>query len=119
IRQRDLVPDRTVEEDTVLENYTDLSAQPGGVYLSHVDPVDQNPASLGDIQPLHQFGQSALPRSRGAHYSNDLPCRNVQLHISKDLGPIDAVAKGHLFERNITSDRSQRHFAGTVNRLRL
>src|SRR6266567_8567874 len=119
IGERNIIPDRAVEKYTVLKNHANLATQPGGIHLRNVDAVDQDSAALRYVESLHQLGQSALSRPRGAYYSNDLVRGNMEVHIPQDLGSVNAVAKGHVLESDMASDRSQCHLAGIVDRLGL
>ena len=46
--------------------------------MREVDAVDQDPAALGHVEPLHQLGRACFARARGADDADHLAGRNLQ-----------------------------------------
>ncbi len=66
IGERDVVADGAVEQHVLLQHDADLAPQPGDVDHGEIDAVDQHAPALGHVEPLHELGERALARARGA-----------------------------------------------------
>ena len=108
IGERDVLADRAVEQHVFLQHDADLAPQPGEVDHREIDAVDQHAPALRHVEPLHQLGERALARARGADDADDLAGLDVEAHVVQDLGPVDAVAESDVLERDCPADRRQR-----------
>ena len=72
VGERDVLADRAVEEHVLLQHDADLAAQPGRIDDGEIDAVDQHASAFGHVQPLHDLGERALARARGADDSDRL-----------------------------------------------
>ena len=118
VRQCDIIADRTVEQDVVLQDHADLTAQPGRVDLRDIDAVDEHPAALGHVKALRKLGQGALAGPGRADDSDHLSGRNVQTDVVENFRAVYPVTKGDVFERDIAADRGKRHPAWIVRSAR-
>ena len=60
IAKRDVLMDRAVEQDVLLQDDADLSAQPAGIELGDVDPVDHDLAVSRTVKALDELRQRRL-----------------------------------------------------------
>ena len=63
IGQRDVLTNRAVEQQVLLQHHADLAAQPGRIDLSDIDSIDQDAPALRHVQPLEQLGQGRFARA--------------------------------------------------------
>src|SRR5580693_7723933 len=117
IGQRDVFPDRAVEQHVFLKHDADLAAQPGRIDLREIDAIDQHAATFGDIEALGELGERALARPGRADDAEQLTGRNGQADIVQHFRPIDAVAEGDMLERDVAADGGERGAARAVDRL--
>ena len=117
IGERDVVADRAVEQDVVLQHDAQLAPQPRAVDHGEIDAVDQHAAALGDIEPLDELGERALAGAGRPDNADDLTRRNAETDVVQNLRPIDAVAKRDMLENDVAADRRQRRAAGVEGRL--
>src|SRR5216684_5735238 len=115
IGQRDVVPDRAVEQHVFLKHDADLAAQPGRIDLREIDAIDQHAAALGDIEALGELGERALARPGRADDAEQLARRNGQADVVQDFRAVDPVTEGDMLERDVAADRGERGAAGAVD----
>jgi hypothetical protein len=60
VAKRDGLMDRAVEQDVLLQNDADLSAQPAGIELGDVDPADHRLAVSRTVKALDELRQRRL-----------------------------------------------------------
>src|SRR5215469_6509797 len=63
VRQRNIVADRAIEQDALLQHHADLATQPGWIDHAEINAVDQNPPALRHVKPLDQLGECAFARA--------------------------------------------------------
>ena len=85
--------------------------------MREIDAVDQDASAFRHIEPLHQLGERAFARTRGADNADHLPGGQCEVDVVQNLRPVNAVAKGDVLESNVTADRRQRRAARIVGRL--
>ena len=98
VGEADIVAHRAVEQHVVLQHDADLPAQPGRIHQCDVDPVDEHLALFGNIEALHQLGQRALARARGADDADHLPGRDIELHLRQHRRAVGQVAERDVLE---------------------
>src|ERR1700722_2111393 len=108
IGQRNVVPDRAVEQHVFLKHDTDLATQPGRIDLREIDAVDQHTAALRDIEALDELGERALARAGRTDDADQLAGRNGQADVVQHFRPVDPVAEGDVFERDVAADLGKR-----------
>ena len=116
--QGDIVAHRTVEQHVLLEHHADLPPQPGRVGHHQIHAVDQHAAALRHVEPLHQFCEGALARTRRADDADGLAGRNIEGDVVQDFRSVEAVAKRDVLEANVALERRQPGAARGKSRLR-
>ena len=72
IAKRDVLVDRAVEENVLLQHDADLPAQPSGIQLGDVDAVDHHLTGLRTVEALDRLGQRGFARARGTDDADHL-----------------------------------------------
>ena len=91
--KRDVVADRTVEQNVLLQHDAQLAAQPRAVHHGEIDAVDEHASALGDVETLDELGERALSRAGWADNADNLASRNAETDVVQHLRPVDAIAK--------------------------
>ncbi len=86
--QGDVLTHTAIEQKVLLQYHADLASQPRGFNQRQIDTVDQHPARLRHVKPLHQFGQGALARARSPDDADHLARPYVQGDITQYLWPL-------------------------------
>jgi len=118
VRQRDVFPNGTIEENVFLQDHTSLPAQPSQIRHRQVDAVDQNASAQRHVESLDQFGYGAFAGTGGADHTNDLTGLDREGYVMQHFRAIDPVAKTHVIECDLPADGRQRGAAGTEAWLR-
>lgn len=101
---RNVLPYRAVEEKTLLEDHSDLPAQPKWVGLLQIDPIDQNPAGFWDLEALQELRESALARAASTHHPDRRSGSNLAGQVPQDLRSVELVAEPDILEPHGTAD---------------
>src|SRR5258706_6185068 len=117
VGERDVVADRPVEEEILLENDADLTSQPRDVDHREIDAVDQDPPALWHVETLDELGDRRFARARRADNPDDLPGRDSEVDLMQHVRAIGAIAEEHTFERHLPDDRRQGGAGRVVSRL--
>src|SRR6185369_6758952 len=111
IGERDVVVDGAVEQQVLLQHDADLAAQPGGVDLPDIDPVDLDLPALRPVETLHQFRQRRLARAGGSDDTYHLPGRNLQVDAGENLRSAGHVTEADTAELDGAARGRQRDLA--------
>ena len=76
--ERDVVANRPVKENVLLQNNAQLPTQPGAVHHGEIDAVDEHSAAFGNVEPLYEFGERTCSAPGGrTDNANNLPGGNA------------------------------------------
>src|SRR5262249_60021525 len=100
-----------------LKHDPDPPTPPGRIDLRKIDPLDQPPAALRDVEALDKLGQGALAGAGRANDSDQLAGRHGQTDVVQNFRAVDAIAERDMLESNVTADRRKRRAARIVDRL--
>ena len=98
-RKRNVVADRIVEQERLLEHHTDVLSQLAHVEPTQIDAIQCDAALLHVVKAQQQPNDGALAGSSGTHQRDRLPWRNGHTHSVEHLVVIP-VTKHHVFERH-------------------
>ena len=107
VRQRDVVTDRTIEEDVLLQHDPNLPPEPGGVNRRDIDPVDEHAPAFRDVEPLYELRQRRLAGSGRPDDADDLAGRDLEGDIVQRGLAVEPVAEGHVVEADRTLEARQ------------
>ena len=71
----------------------------------------------GHVEPLNEFGERALARTRRPDDADHLPGRHIEGDVVQDFRSVDAIAEGDVIERDVAADRRQPRARGRIGRL--
>ncbi|OIQ74172.1 hypothetical protein GALL_441820 [mine drainage metagenome] len=108
IRQCDVVTNRLVEKDVLLQHRANLAAQPRRINHREVHAIDQHAAAFGNVEALDELGHRALARTRGSDDADDLSGGYAKTDVVQHLRPVDAVTKHNMVERHVAANGRQR-----------
>ena len=100
------------EEQAILQDGTDLAAQPSRLGLGDVDTIDEYPPLLRQVEALDEFRERALAGPRAADDADGEPGRYNEIHVLDDAAAVITVGKGNITELDLTSDIWQRSAIG-------
>src|SRR4051812_10989023 len=103
--ERDVVADRSVHEEALLQYGSHLPAEPAGIRRREVDAVHQHPPAGWQVQTLNEARQRALAGARSADDADELPRRNGQVDIAEHAWQVGTVAEADALEADLAMDR--------------
>ncbi len=113
---RDVLRDRSGEQERLLRHHHHAPAQLGGVQVAQVRAVQQDPALGRVVEPGQQLGQRRLARARGADDRHRPARRDVQVEGGQHLAA-RPVGEPHAVERDLPAREvagARRQFPGVV-----
>jgi hypothetical protein len=108
---------RAVEQHILLQDDTDLAAQPSRIGYGEIHAVDQDAPALRNVETLDELCDRALPRPRGSNDADRLSGRNIEGDVVQDLGSVDAIAERDVVEPDVAADRRQPGACDGIRRL--
>ena len=105
--QRDVLAQRRVEQEGVLEDEPDLAAERGDLQLAQVTAVVQDAPFLRIPEAEQEIDDGALPRARGADDRDVLPGGDGQAEVVQDR-PAGLVAEPDALEPDLVRRARER-----------
>ncbi len=102
IDERDVVPDRAVEQRVFLQHDADLLAQRRRVDDGDVLAIHEHASAIGHVQALCEPGERALSRSGTADDADDFARGDAKRHAAKHFRRFGVVAECDLVELDLT-----------------
>src|SRR6266508_4660564 len=107
IGEGDVFAHRAVEQHVLLQDHTDLAAQPCRVGHGEIHAVDQDAPALRNVEALDELRERALARPGRPDDPDHLSRRHIESDIVQDLRSVDAIAKRDMVELDVAADRGQ------------
>ncbi len=114
----DVLGDGSGEQESLLRDDPELSAQRGLGDVPEVDAVDQDPAVARVVEPREQLGDRRLAGARVADQGDRGPRRDVEVEVVQDVGEL-AVAEPDVIELDMALDLRKVKCSGAVDHLGL
>src|SRR2546426_856946 len=105
--ERDVLPDRAVEQEVVLEDDAELAAIVGEPQGGEIATVHEDAPGFRAIEGEHEVNQRALPRPRGADQGRGGARRRVERDVLQYLRP-GHVSEAHVLERDVAGHLGER-----------
>ena len=109
IGESNVLAHRSAEQERVLGNDSDLSAQRIELNLGDVVAIDQNPAFTRLIKPRQQLHQGALAAAALANDSNERSGLDLQVDVLEHLWLTRSETEGETLKPHLPMQRRQHH----------
>src|SRR6185369_2744274 len=96
----DVLPERSMEENALLENVTDLLAKRLLLDLSYIDVVDLNDTLYRIVEPGHETHNRSLAYPGWTHQGCHLSRLNGEAHVLDD-GIIGCIRESNVIELDL------------------
>src|SRR6185437_7417978 len=112
----DVVANRAVEQEVLLQHDAHLPAQPHRIGLLQIDAVDENPTGFRDVEALEQFREGALTRAAAPNDANGGTGCNRARKVAQNFRTVKLIPEADTLEANRTLNSRQAHLAGAQRR---
>ena len=103
----DVVADRAVEQEVVLQHDAELRAVVAQAHVREVVAVDENPPGFRPVERHHEADERALPRSAGADERGRRAGRRAEGHVLEHRHAL-VVLEAHVVERDLAVNPPER-----------